>query len=94
MCKKQIIAKAVGENVEKFTSISGHLAIDDFIIINSILEEATIPYPIRKIGQDFGANSKILPDINSSLFQNKLFIHQLDELYDDLEKFSAIKEKR
>lgn len=89
--KNRLYAKAVSKNMGKFSSTTGHLAIDDFIIMNSIPAKETIPYSINEIKTSFGANSKILPNINAIIFQDTIFLHRLDEIYDSLEKFSAKK---
>ncbi len=89
--KNRLYAKAVSKNMGKFSSTTGHLAIDDFIVMNSIPAKEIIPYSINEIKTSFGGNSKILPNINAIIFQDTTFLHRLDDLYDSLQKFATLK---
>lgn len=87
--RNRLYAKAVGKNFGKFTSTTGHLAIDDITIVNSVPTKTVIPYVIKDIKNAFGNNAKILPNINQDVFQNNIFLSQIDDLYYSLERFSA-----
>lgn len=87
--RNRLYAKAVGRNFGKFTSTTGHLAIDDITIVNSIPKKTIIPYVIKDIKNDFGKNAKILPNINQDVFQNHAFLYQIDNFYYNLDRFSA-----
>lgn len=91
-CIKNLInAKAVGKNMGKFVSTSGHLSIDSVEVVKTIPRKSVIPYSISEIKTGFGTNAKILPNISADIINNKPFLCSLDTLYSDLDKFSAKK---
>lgn len=77
------------QHIRNYVTVKAYLEIED-IDVCAVESSTTITYQINSVKSEFGANKKVLTNINS-LLNNTQFLYLLPECYDDFIKFGAKK---
>ncbi len=86
----QVKAKGIGRHFNGRTNVSASMMIEPIILIDNVPERKSFDYSYNKQKQRFGANGKVLPNIDG-FFDNRLLIDKLSDLYVTLDKISGIR---
>lgn len=81
-------AKAIKRNMGGFTSASASLQINEIVLIDKIPERCHFSYKAASARQEFGANGKILPNIDTLLATPQITADLFDQV-DQLSKYSG-----
>lgn len=88
----RLAAKAVKRNMGSFTTASASITIDPFVL-STVPPRCNFPYSSAQMKANFGANGKILKNIDA-LLSNSIFSEKLISLYSDMDKFSGVRVQR
>lgn len=89
----QVYAKAKKNRIGGTVIASASLETPPIILIKTIPEKIKFEYSIKAQKQNFGNNSKILPNI-SSLYENKKLINELNTSLKILDRISGLREQQ
>ncbi len=88
----RLAAKAVKRNMGSFTTASASITIDPFVL-STVPPRSNFPYSSAQMKANFGANGKILKNIDA-LLSNSIFAEKLISFYTDMDKFSGVRIQR
>lgn len=88
----RLSVKTSGRNTGTYTSVSGHMSIDEIELVTTIPENKNVRYLFTECKNKFGVNKRIIPNL-TDLFSNDAFLVQIPEIYDSLDKFTTVGRK-